>query len=286
MSYIIHGATGAQGGPVLKALQSAGKPVVAVSRKAVKLGDTRIAVADYANADLLTEAYRDADGVFVHLPLGGEDDLRAYAVNIVTALTKAQPGRVVVSTSGQIVDEPHSPLQQADGSALQTLLRGIAGAGLSHAVIAPRLFFENLLLPPVIEGVRGEGVLRYPLPAEFQVSWASHLDIADVAVALFERPDIEGIVAVGQLPALTGADLVAGFAARLGRDVRYQAISPEQFGVSITPLFGKDSAAGVAAFYNAFAATTGNAIPAERSAQSLLGIRPRTPLQWLTDLDL
>lgn len=99
MTYVVHGATGAQGKPVLTALKSAGKTAVAVGRQ----GDVSHApgkVASYDSATQLVDAYRGASGVFVHLPLGREEDRKRYADNILAALAEARPERVIISTSG------------------------------------------------------------------------------------------------------------------------------------------------------------------------------------------
>ncbi|MBD9727309.1 hypothetical protein [Streptomyces caniscabiei] len=48
---------------------------------------------------------------------------------------------------------------------------------------------------------------RHPSAADFPVSWSSHLDNADVAAALFDRPDITGTIAVVQQPGITSPDL-------------------------------------------------------------------------------
>ncbi|MGV6875977.1 NmrA family NAD(P)-binding protein [Pseudochelatococcus sp. B33] len=273
MTYIIHGATGAQGNPVLSTLRAAGKPVVAVtrSRRDRDLGDVPITVAEYTSVDQLTDAYRGAAGVFVHLPLGSEEARKVYAQNMVAALAKARPDRVVISTSGQIVDDPGLSLQQPDGSAIQTPVRGVKESGLSHAVISARLFLENLLLPPVIEGARSAGVLRYPLRADFPVSWSSHLDNADVAAALFERTDVGGVVAVGQLPPITGRELADAFAARFGKEVRYEAVTPQQFGETIKLLIGV-AAAGVVGLYTGLASVAGYTSDLRQGAQKRLGL--------------
>jgi uncharacterized protein YbjT (DUF2867 family) len=275
MTYVIHGATGAQGAPVVSVLAAEGKPVVALTRNADTVVDgARAVAAGYSSVADLTQAYRDAEGVFVHLPVVSEEDRRAYAHNIVAAVGEARPTRVVVSTSGF-----------AD-SAVGTLVRGLTDSGVSHAVIAPELYLENLLLPPVLASVRETGALRYPLRADFAASWASHLDIADIAAALFERPDVTGEVAVGQYPAITGPDLAEAFSTRLGRSVAYEPMSPEEFRASLAPLLGEGPAAGVAASYQAMDALPGRAIEPERSAQKLLGVTPRSTGQWLIDIDL
>ncbi|MFK4067024.1 NAD(P)H-binding protein [Streptomyces sp. NPDC029674] len=73
MTYVIHGATGAQGAPVVAALVAAGKPVTALTRNPDAVVDgARVVAASYSSVEELTEAYRGADGVFVHLPVVSE----------------------------------------------------------------------------------------------------------------------------------------------------------------------------------------------------------------------
>ncbi|GGS60257.1 NmrA family NAD(P)-binding protein [Streptomyces violaceus] len=280
MTYVIHGATGAQGAPVVSALAAAGKPVTAITRNEhAVVNGARVVAAAYSSAADLTDAYRGAAGVFVHLPVTSEADRQIFADNILTAVREARPARVVFSTSG-------FPIDPAIGGAAATLAAGLADSGVSHAVIAPELYLENLLMPYVIDSVRERGVLPYAIRADFPVSWASHLDIADVAVALFERTDVTGVVAVGQYPAVTGPDLAEAFGAALGRDVVFEPITPEEMRVSIAPLIGEGAAADVAGAYQAMSTMPGRSITPEASAQKLLGVTPRTTSQWLADIGL
>ena len=285
MADIVHGATGAQGSPVLSALTSAGRTAIAAVRhpETVPAGVSARQV-DLASADSLAAAYEGADGVFVHLPMGAAEAATAQARAVVEAITRARPGRVVISTSGQIVDQPDSPLQAPADSPIMTLIDGVTGSGVPTAVIAPRLYLENLLLPVVLGPVLEEGVLRYPLPASFPVSWSSHLDVAEVVTRLLTNDSpTTGTVGVGHLPGLTGLDLATAFSSRLGREVRFEAITPETFGELITPLFGP-AAAPVVDLYRALNAQDGNTIAEDSSAQGLLGLRPRPIGQWLEDL--
>ncbi|GGK27684.1 hydroxylase [Streptomyces camponoticapitis] len=285
MSYVIHGATGAQGAPVVSVLAAAGKSVVALTRRAdAAVAGARVRPLDYSSSSELADAYRGAEGLFVHLPAAAPGDREAYVRHIVAAVREARPARVVFSTSGSGIGAPASPPSIPVDSAAATLIAGLEASEVSYAVIAPRVFLENLLLPTVVEAVRGQGVLRYPLRADFPVSWASHQDIADVAAVLLERPDVTGTVGVGQFPAVTGPDLAEAFAARLGRDVRYEAITPAAMKESITPLLGEGAAAGVAAFYQALGALPDHAIRPEHSAQELLGVTPQSTARWLADI--
>ena len=284
MADIIHGATGAQGSPVLSALIAAGHTAIAAVRRpeAVPAGIAARQV-DLASADSLTSTYEGADGLFIHLPMGAPEAAAAQARAVVEAVTRAHPGRVIISTSGQIVDQPGSPLQAPVDSPIMTLIDGVTGSGVPTTVVAPRLYLENLLLPVVLGPVRAEGVLRYPLPASFPVSWSSHLDVADVVTRLLMDTSVSGTVAVGHRPGLTGVDLAAAFSSRLGREVRFEGITPEAFGKLITPLFGP-AAAPVVNLYRALNAQDGNTIAEDSSAQEILRLQPRSIGRWLEDL--
>ena len=285
MADIVHGATGAQGSPILSALTSAGRTAIAAVRHPEAVPDGIVArQVDLASVASLASAYKGADGVFVHLPMGAPEAAAAQARAVVEAVAQARPGRVVISTSGQIVDQPGSPLQATADSPIMTLIDGVTGSGVPTAVVAPRLYLENLLLPVVLDPACQEGVLRYPLPASFPVSWSSHLDVADVVVRLLtDASPTTGTVGVGHRPGLTGPDLAAAFSSHLGREVRFEGITPEAFGELITPLFGP-AAAPVVNLYRALNAQDGNTIAEDSSAQELLGLRPRPIEQWLEDL--
>ena len=285
MADIVHGATGAQGSPVLSALTTAGRSAIAAVRHPEAVPDGIVArQVDLASAASLASVYEGADGVFIHLPMGAPEAAAAQARAVVEAVAQARPGRVVISTSGQIVDQPGSPLQAAADSPIMTLIDGVTGSGVPTAVVAPRLYLENLLLPVVLDPACQEGVLRYPLPASFPVSWSSHLDVADVVVRLLtDASPNTGTVGVGHRPGLTGPDLAAAFSSHLGREVRFEGITPEAFGELITPLFGP-AAAPVVELYRALNAQDGNTIAEDSSAQELLGLRPRPIEQWLEDL--
>lgn len=281
MTYLIHGATGAQGAPVAAVLAHAGKSVAAAVRNPSTYAGVGESVAvDFTDTDSLQRAYRGLDGVFVHLPVGSNDHQMRHAQTILAALEQARPARVVVSSSGYPND--------AEGAAetpVGTLARGLRDSGLSFAVIEPRLFLENLLFPSVVGPARQEGVLHYPIRDDYALSWSSHLDVADVAARLFADHSVVGSVAVGALPGLVGDDLAVGFAHHFDREVRFQSQSPDDFGAEITPLFGEAAAAPVVDSYRWRATQHDELIDANASAQQLLGLAPRTVEQWLRDID-
>ncbi|WP_440312209.1 SDR family oxidoreductase [Leucobacter chromiireducens] len=284
MTYIVHGATGAQGSPVLASLLAAGHAATAAVRNpdSIPAGATPAAV-DLTDAAALTALYTGADGVFVHLPMGAPGVDSAQADAVATAIAAARPARVVISTSGLIVDQPESPLQATESGPLRTLIRRVVESGVSTAVVSPRLYLENLLLPVIAGPAQEDGVLRYPLPADYSVSWSSHLDVAEVVVRLLTEDAgsrTEGVISIGHLPGLTGDELAAEFSAALGHTVRFEGITPAAFGELITPLFGPGAAA-VVGLYEALNAQTGYEISPENSAQQELSLTPRPVADWL-----
>lgn len=283
MFHVIHGATGAQGGPLYARLLASGKKAVAAVRAPSKAKGKPAVTVDNESVASLIAAYRGTDGVFVHLPQAPEPVRVQHAMNIVEAIKTAKPKRVVISTSGIIIDQPGTLLQAPKDSAIAILLRGVEETGVSHAVVAPRLYLENLLLPTVFEPVKAEGVLRYPLRADFPVSWSSHLDVAEVAERLLTDTSVTGVVGVGQLPGLKGADLAAGFSAQFGGTISFDALTPEAFGKLIEPMFGP-AAANVVGFYQALSQVPDNVISEDTSAQRLLGLTPRSIKDWLADM--
>lgn len=285
MSYIIHGATGAQGAPLYSLLLASNQTALAAVRDPASVQGKPAVRVDNDSVESLIAAYSDANGVFVHLPQAAEPVRLQQAKNIADAITAARPKRVVISTSGAIVDQPGSALQATGDSAIGTLLRCVADSGVSHAVIAPRLYLENLLLPMVIGPVQSDGLLSYPLRADFPASWCSHLDVAVVAERLLTNHSVTGVVGIGQLPGITGPELALAFSERLGRDVRFEALSPETFGTLLEPLIGP-AAANIAGFYAALFHAPDNVIAPDTSAQHQLGLAPRSVGQWMADMGM
>lgn len=232
---------------------------------------------DYSSAGDLTALYSKADGVFVHVPMGPPSAQLEFVRVVLSALREAQPPRVVMSTSGTT-----SP--GADSGPVGVLARGLAETSIPIAVLDPRIFLENLLMPPLMDAVKDEGVLRYPVADDYKVSWASHLDVAAVAVELLvRRREVTGTVGVGALPALRGADLASAFSAYLGRDVQFEALTPDGFEDRVRPVFGPGASA-VADFYRERAHWASDAIDPETSAQKILDLHPRSVEQWLRDI--
>ncbi|MCO1580803.1 NmrA family NAD(P)-binding protein [Crossiella sp. SN42] len=270
MTYLVHGATGAQGGPVAELLKANGHDVRPLTRALASLDD----------AAALTSAYAGVDAAFVHLPITPDPAAPArWAEAIGTAALAAGVRRVVISTSGGV---PEAPAQADRMAMLHGLAARLRAGGARVTVLAPRFFRENLLLPPIQERLRAESVLAYPIRADQVIAWSSHLDVAEAAVAALTGADAPELVHLGQ--PLTGPELAEAFTAHLGRPVRYEQLTPERFTELMTPLLGAGAAAGIAAAYAELATLPGASFPADQGGEALLGTGIRSTQAWLTEL--
>lgn len=249
----VHGSTGAQGGPTAAALREAGHNVLGITRHPAADNPDQIA-ADLDDAASLVAAYADADAVFLHLPIPPSPDApERWAHNVVGALASSKVQRVVFSTSGGSMTDA-GPTQMSQGmlAGRQGFADALNTAVDSVVVLAPRLFLENLQLPFVAGPANSDGVLAYPVAADKPISWVSHVDVAQAAVAAFDETTPAGAYDLGIEP-ITGQELANRIGEGIGRNLTYEAIAPEQFTERATPIFGPDMAAGVGALYANYA---------------------------------
>ncbi|CAM4457601.1 hypothetical protein NONI108955_30380 [Nocardia ninae] len=152
-------------------------------------------------------------------------------------------------------------------------------------MISTRFYLENLLLPPVLAGIRDQSQLRYPIGPDIAIAWTTHLDVADTAAAAFQRgPMAPDLVTVGHLPPLRGKDLAHGFSQHEGRTIEFQPITPTEFGTAIEPIIGAAAALAVTALYASLADVPEISFDTTDSAQQQLGLSPRSVERWLSDL--
>ena len=285
MTYIVHGATGAQGSPVYNALAAAGKTPLAAVRNPESLPEGLRGIrVDLTDAATLIDAYTDVDGVFLHLPVTTPEQSRQQASAISSAIRQARPPRIVISTGGSIIDQPGSPVQVPENAPLNHILETIESEGISHAVLVPRLFLENLLTPEIVNPKPDEEiVLRYPLPANYPVSWVSHLDVADAVVRLLGDHSVKGMISLGYSPGITGVELAVEFSKVLERPVRFESLAPEAMPDYMGAVCGPGTTTSLVEHYRTLNTQSGHTINASTSAEKLLGMHLREVNKWFAD---
>lgn len=230
-TYVVIGATGAQGGAVAAALLSRGLPVRAVVRRpdsagAVRLADrgAELAVADLDDPQSLAVAFTGAAGVFAlttPFERGPEEEV-AQGRSIIEAASSAGVGHLVfssVASADQHTGVPHFESKVVVEAAL-------AASGIPYTIVGPTYFYDNLL--GGLEQIR-EGVLDLPVPADVPLQQLSRRDLGEFVATVFADPQRflgARIDIASDNP--TPTQMAASLTRRLGREVRLRTSDPAQ----------------------------------------------------------
>ncbi len=247
---LVYGATGTQGTPVEDQLLKQGKDTRVVTRDAGNAAHwaargAEVAVADLGDPESLAAANDGIDRVVLQLPLQYDFELHeAYGRNAVDAAKAAGVKLVVYNTSAHVISGENVHAYEARQEVVDYLL----ASGIPSVVIRPTFYYEIFLGPWIRPGIVDSGVVAFPLPAQFPMSWISAEETAAYAVAALDRPDLAGQeFDLGGPEALTGDNIAARFGEVMGRSMTYVSIDPDDYERSLAPIFGETVAFEVAA---------------------------------------
>jgi uncharacterized protein YbjT (DUF2867 family) len=238
---LVYGATGAQGGPVARALLQAGHRVRVLVRdgqkaEALRQAGAEIAIGDLSDRGSLLAANEGVAAVFLHLPIVPDELYAPFGENAVTAAELAHVPYMVFSTSGPTPDR-ETPLGQIEGK--RAMVDRIRRGSVPTAILKPTVFTQNLIAPWSLPALVNDGVLAYPHPEDMLTSWITHEDVAAAVAAIITRPELAGqTFHLGGPEALRGNELAARFSAALERPVQYVGIAPDDFAASLRPVMG------------------------------------------------
>ncbi|MCM2387180.1 NmrA family NAD(P)-binding protein [Streptomyces sp. CWNU-1] len=226
---VIMGASGTTGGALLRSLAASGVPSRALTRDPDRLrahlGDTagdlvEVMPADAADTASLRAAFKGARQLFLAMANSPTQvELETRVVD-----TAADSGIEHIVKISDPVAAADSPVALSRGHhAVEEHLRA---SGLTHTVLRPYAFMQNLLL--LAPAVATQGIILGAM-RDAPCNWIDCRDIADVAAAALTRADLAGGTYV-----LTGSEAVGygGLAEiltrLLGRPVRYLDLAPHE----------------------------------------------------------
>jgi len=230
---LVAGATGQQGGAVVQALLKDGHQVMGITRniespKAIALRNQGVEMisVDFTDKDSLVKIMKKVDTVFsMTTPFEGGLEVEVQqGITMANAAKEAGVGHFIfnsVSDADRETGIPHFDSKYEVEKHLKTL-------GLNYTIIAPVYFMENLLIPHVLEGIKKDGVLRMAMPNDVPLQQISVEDIGKfVGLAVNEREKM-----FGKRMNITGDEITGDQAATilsgvLGKEVRYEGISPD-----------------------------------------------------------
>lgn len=232
----VTGATGQQGGAVIRALQAHDADIVAVVRDAtadpaVALADAGVELrqADLTDRGAVTEALRGTDAVFVMATMTGPDGLDGeirVGTTVADAVRDSDAGYAVYSSVGGA--ERHTGIPHFDSK--RRIEQHIESLGLRAGFVRPVFFMDNFATfsKPAVED--GTIVVRLPLPAARPLQVVAVADIGAVAAAMLLDPEAApSAIEIGG-DELTGEQIAEAYRHRYGLPARYEALPVDALG--------------------------------------------------------
>lgn len=257
-TYLVYGATGAQGGAVVSALKASGKKVRAIlresdNRSALDAGGIEVVIGDLDSPVQLLAANRDVAGVYFALPLQfNVNKAVRWGKNAIDAAIAAKAPLMVLNTSVASAAQASRATGSVAIDIKTELEHYLKQASIPSIVLRPTLYLGNLTAPFATPSIVNDGVLAYPVPAEQKVSWISWEETADYVVAALQRPDLaakKSSFDIGGAQAITGNELAAAIGKAVGRNVFYFPLPIEQFEAGLSTAFGSETGSALANLY-------------------------------------
>jgi uncharacterized protein YbjT (DUF2867 family) len=273
---LVTGATGRVGRAVIAELLGAGVPVRALSRHpatAALPAVAEVVAGDFTEPDSLDPALQGVRAVFLLWTA-----LPATAAAVVERLA-SDPRRVVFLSSPH--QTPHPFFQQPNPMARlhAEIERLIAASALESTFIRPGMFASNARSwwGPVI----GAGdVVRWPYGAA-ETAPIDERDVAAVAArALYEEGHTGGDYVLTGPESLSQAEQVSLIGDVLGRQIRFEELSPEEFRRETA---GTWPGPVVDMLLTAWGATIGRPAFVTSTVADVVGAPARTFRQWVSD---
>jgi uncharacterized protein YbjT (DUF2867 family) len=228
-SVLVTGATGQQGGAVVRALIARGHRVKAISRRPESDGAKRLAAAGVevvaGNLDDGASVAAAAEGVDAMFLMGnsyeaGTDAETRQGIAAADAAKAAGIGHLIYSS----VADAHKKTGIPHFDSKYLVEKHIAGLGMPYTISAPVAFMENTVAPWAIDGLR-QGVYAAALPPARVLQQVTIDDIGAFVATLAERReqvfgkrfDIAG-------DELSGAQQAKILSEVLGRPITYREL--------------------------------------------------------------
>jgi uncharacterized protein YbjT (DUF2867 family) len=274
---LVIGATGRIGSGVVKCLTDEGVPVRALARRPEAAASLPAGV-DVVTGDLTVPESLDAALAGVGAVLLVWTAPPATVSAVVDRLATSASRVVFVSSPHQT---PHPFFQQPNPMAVlhADIERLLAESGVETTFVRPGMFASNTVLwwAPAI---RDTGVVRWPYAAA-ETAPVDDRDVAAVAArCLHEHGHGGGDYVLTGAESLTQSDQVRIIGEVLGRGVRFEELTPEEFRAETEGSWPRPV---VDMLLTAWSATMGTPAYVTSTVADILGSAPRTYRQWVGD---
>lgn len=191
LSVLVTGATGRQGGAVVRSLLTKGHQVKAFTRKGDSSASNqlrrigcKIAVGNFDDRDSLEMAMRGVDAVFAMATpeKEGTDTEIRHGRTIAAAIKRLGIQHLVYSSVASANRHTHIPFFDSKYKVEEY----IVSLGVHYTIVAPAFFMENLRSPSMLASIQ-RGELTMPLPANRVLQQIAVQDIGEFVTLVMEN---------------------------------------------------------------------------------------------------
>ncbi|RST16656.1 NAD-dependent epimerase/dehydratase family protein [Streptomyces sp. WAC05374] len=272
MTVLVTGATGSVGRHVVERLVAEGATVRALTRNPATAGlpdGVAVFEGDLTDPGTLRAALRGVERLYLF-------PVPETAREVVAAAKEAGVSRIVVLSSSSVLDESGD---NHSGEYHRAVERAVEESGIDWTFVRPDEFATNVLWKWG-HSIRTEGVVRAPYGDAPRVL-IHEADVAAVAVAALLQEGHAGKAYVLTGPeAITQADQVRAISGALGREIRFEEITPDQ----ARELMGRAMPAPVVEMVLGYLADALVNPPAVAdTVERVTGVPARTFARWAAD---
>ncbi|HEU5471267.1 MAG TPA: NAD(P)H-binding protein [Actinophytocola sp.] len=267
MTILVTGATGLVGGHLVGHLVTSGADVRALTRRPESAGlpaAVQVVGGDLEEPESLAPVFDGVERMYL-LAVGNTRRVTELA-------GRAGVRRIVLLSSASAGFD-----QGMGGEFHRAAERAVADSGLEWTHLRPGMFAGNLL--DWADAIRAEGVVKAPHGAARQ-SPVHELDIAAVAATALSSDGHGGIHTLSGPESLTKQEQVAAIGTAIGRDVRFEELTPDEWRESVEdalPTYVIDWLLGL------WAQAVDNPEPVLPTVPDILGRPARTVAEWAAD---
>lgn len=246
--FAVLGATGAQGGAVVKALLDGGSTVRGITRRTdsasaqrLSAAGVEVVAADLSDKAAVARAFTGVDGAYA-LTTPFEEGPEAEVAQGRTILDAALAARLPHLVFSSVADaDQHTGIPHFDSKA--EVEESLARSGLSYTIVGPSYFYDNML--GGLDDIKA-GVFALPLPADTTLQQLSRRDLGRFVAAVLTDPDpVRGMRIDIASDEPTPQQMTAAIAAALGRPVQLATSDPDDIGSDdMRAMFGFLAAGG------------------------------------------
>lgn len=282
---LVTGATGAQGGAVLRYLVAKGIKVKALltdtdNEEWFKANNIETVKGSFADKESLVNALKDVTNVSLVFPLIYDwATLRAYTSNLIYAFKLSDVETVVFNTSLPL---PPQKTGTVAADIKLEIFEKFNAANIPLITITPSFYLDNLTAPWSLPLIKHEGIIAYPLPADARFAWLSHFNLAQYTYkALLNKNFIGKVFLIGG-ELLSGNEIAEKISVILGKKIAYHYQKPHEFKQFLMQMYNEEISSEISSLYGNIALNTEpfKAFYNEEIIENVFEIELQTFDQW------